>query len=187
MCCHRQVGDLPHDRLTALSTTSGVRTLLVRECEESRYPPGYAEVFGSSGVVWDGMDPSARRAQARPGIWIRNSLGWLYSTFTAFLGCEINESDYNVMGMAAAQANTTSAGFQIHWIDTDFPVRTKRGEEDAARPGRLLAFRRPRFAGGTACLTPCAGRSRTARSRGETSARRPFADSRSRAESVRNR
>lgn len=38
------------------------------------------------------------------GLWTQrfpHSLGLLYSTFTSYLGCEVNEGEYKVMGMAA--------------------------------------------------------------------------------------
>ncbi len=50
-------------------------------------------------------DGRARRRQgdgpqARKEIRFPHSLGLLYSAFTAFLGFEVNEGEYKVMGMA---------------------------------------------------------------------------------------
>jgi carbamoyltransferase len=54
---------------------------------------------GSATADWDGQGANAIRLSHE--IRFPHSLGLLYSTFTAFLGFEVNEGEYKVMGMAA--------------------------------------------------------------------------------------
>lgn len=54
---------------------------------------------GSATADWDGRGANAIRLSRE--IRFPHSLGLLYSAFTAFLGFEVNEGEYKVMGMAA--------------------------------------------------------------------------------------
>jgi carbamoyltransferase len=54
---------------------------------------------GSATADWDGQGTNSIRLSHE--IRFPHSLGLLYSTFTAFLGFEVNEGEYKVMGMAA--------------------------------------------------------------------------------------
>ena len=54
---------------------------------------------GSATADWNGQGTNALRLSHE--IRFPHSLGLLYSTFTAFLGFEVNEGEYKVMGMAA--------------------------------------------------------------------------------------
>src|SRR5579863_9682877 len=53
---------------------------------------------GSATADWNGQGSSAIRLSHE--MRFPHSLGLLYSTFTAFLGFEVNEGEYKVMGMA---------------------------------------------------------------------------------------
>ncbi|MBI4166753.1 MAG: hypothetical protein HY508_13585 [Acidobacteria bacterium] len=55
--------------------------------------------LGAATANWDGKSENAINLTHE--IRFPHSLGLLYSTFTAFLGFEVNEGEYKVMGMAA--------------------------------------------------------------------------------------
>jgi carbamoyltransferase len=54
---------------------------------------------GTAAADWNGQGANAIRLSQE--IRFPHSLGLFYSTFTAFLGFEVNEGEYKVMGMAA--------------------------------------------------------------------------------------
>jgi len=54
--------------------------------------------YGSGTAAWDGTGENRIRLDAE--LRFPHSLGLLYSAFTAFLGFEVNEGEYKVMGMA---------------------------------------------------------------------------------------
>ncbi len=55
--------------------------------------------FGIGQASWNGHQ--ANEIQIKKEIYFPHSLGLLYSAFTAFLGFEVNEGEYKVMGMSA--------------------------------------------------------------------------------------
>ncbi len=54
--------------------------------------------FGQGTAAWDGL--AENRITLDAELRFPHSLGLLYSAFTAFLGFEVNEGEYKVMGMA---------------------------------------------------------------------------------------
>src|SRR3989338_1847890 len=54
--------------------------------------------LGAGQASWDGSRPN--RIQLFRELRFPHSIGLLYSAFTAFLGFEVNEGEYKVMGMA---------------------------------------------------------------------------------------
>jgi len=54
--------------------------------------------MGVGHASWDGRGEKEIRLIRE--LWFPHSIGLLYSTFTAFLGFEVNEGEYKVMGMA---------------------------------------------------------------------------------------
>ena len=57
-----------------------------------------AAAFGSGSAAWNGRGENRITLDAE--LRFPHSLGLLYSAFTAFLGFEVNEGEYKVMGMA---------------------------------------------------------------------------------------
>ena len=83
---------------------------------------------------WATRDDRTRQAAPRSSCCARSafphSVGLLYSAFTAFLGFEVNEGEYKVMGMApygdaalrrqGLQALSTSTRDGSFWLDMDY-------------------------------------------------------------------
>ncbi len=99
-----------------------------RRSTRRRSSPSTASASGrrrASGVG-RGTDDHARCSEIR----FPHSLGLLYSAFTAFLGFEVNEGEYKVMGMAPyGDAALRRQGVQAHhgrgataasWLDMDY-------------------------------------------------------------------
>ncbi|MBI1976529.1 MAG: hypothetical protein HYS56_03365, partial [Candidatus Omnitrophica bacterium] len=57
--------------------------------------------FAVGRAVFDGNGTGENQIQIKKEIHFPHSLGLLYSAFTAFLGFEVNEGEYKIMGMAA--------------------------------------------------------------------------------------
>lgn len=78
----------------------------------SPFPPEEAAVLCVDGVgewattsLWSGHEPLAE-------LHFPHSIGLLYSVFTAFLGFEVNEGEYKVMGLAAFGRPTYRESFE---------------------------------------------------------------------------